>query len=485
MATETSKSPGLGRARRSDLPYVDVRQFGAVPGSSLDQSAAFHLAMAEGLPVFVPEGEFFVNLTISAANVQLFGAGRELTTLRNFADAAIVTINNASASIRNTRLKGMTLRNRDKATYTAADGLVIIGDVANNECDFGVFEDLLIFQMRYNVRTKGRTIWNSWRQVNLVEAITDGFYAEADGNQSVQRFELCRFAANGRHGIRVDALFAGLPQTSWSFQQHTLENNISGAMRITGTDTIQSWEFNGGHAEENASGIAAGTTTGARKVAFLQIDCAGVYGFDIKNSSFLGNTAVANPDHYVWIDDATTLLQANIDLCRFGTVVVHTIRSPGGLTIGARNVNETVDIDRTAGDVYEKESAIPQEWTPLLNFGGNRVGMTQSNSVGRYTINGRTVTLTCYVSLSAKGSSTGVATISGLPFASLNATNFIQPIVMTGTSLGATGGMLLGEIDPNTSAIKLYGYTPGDKTQLTDAEFGNFSAFAINATYMI
>jgi hypothetical protein len=57
-------------------------------------------------------------------------------------------------------------------------------------------------------------------------------------------------------------------------------------------------------------------------------------------------------------------------------------------------------------------------WTPVLTFNGNSVGTTYTTQRGRYTKVGRTVTVHFEISLSSKGSSTGEAWITGLPFAS-------------------------------------------------------------------
>lgn len=57
-------------------------------------------------------------------------------------------------------------------------------------------------------------------------------------------------------------------------------------------------------------------------------------------------------------------------------------------------------------------------WTPALKFGAASVGMTYGTQSGVYTKIGRE--LICYFSLilTAKGASTGAATITGLPFTS-------------------------------------------------------------------
>ncbi len=55
-------------------------------------------------------------------------------------------------------------------------------------------------------------------------------------------------------------------------------------------------------------------------------------------------------------------------------------------------------------------------WTPALAFGGGSTGITYSARSGKYTRVGRQVTITFSLSLSSKGSSTGSATVTGIPF---------------------------------------------------------------------
>lgn len=55
-------------------------------------------------------------------------------------------------------------------------------------------------------------------------------------------------------------------------------------------------------------------------------------------------------------------------------------------------------------------------WKPALTFGGASSGITYSAQEGTYTLNGNEVTLHFKVVLTSKGSSTGAAALSGLPF---------------------------------------------------------------------
>jgi hypothetical protein len=55
-------------------------------------------------------------------------------------------------------------------------------------------------------------------------------------------------------------------------------------------------------------------------------------------------------------------------------------------------------------------------FTPVLSFGGNSVGITYTRQLGRYTKIGRAVFIEIEILLSSKGTSTGEAAITGLPF---------------------------------------------------------------------
>jgi len=55
-------------------------------------------------------------------------------------------------------------------------------------------------------------------------------------------------------------------------------------------------------------------------------------------------------------------------------------------------------------------------WTPVVEFGGGSVGIVYSIQVGKYTKVGNVVTISTSLSLTNKGSSTGNAYITGLPF---------------------------------------------------------------------
>jgi len=168
-----------------------------------------------------------------------------------------------------------------------------------------------------------------------------------------------------------------------------------------------------------------------------------------------------------------------------------TLNSTGNLvlkggTAGATGVGVTFPATQVASsdanclDDYEEGT-----WTIGLTFGGASTGMTTATNIGRYTKIGRQVTVSGNLSLSNKGSSTGIAEIQGLPFTIANANEAYSAanVRFNGVSfadipisIGAIGStkILLQEI---TKA--------GVVTDITDADFTNTSSCVIGFTYTV
>jgi len=77
---------------------------------------------------------------------------------------------------------------------------------------------------------------------------------------------------------------------------------------------------------------------------------------------------------------------------------------------------QSASTDANTLDDYEEGT-----WTPGISFDNNNIGMTYANQQGWYTKIGRMVTVSGYLTLANKGSSTGTAKITGLPFTVANA----------------------------------------------------------------
>ena len=126
-------------------------------------------------------------------------------------------------------------------------------------------------------------------------------------------------------------------------------------------------------------------------------------------------------------------------------------------------------------------------FTPDLKFGGNAVSLTYGSRAGIYTKIGRCVTVSFVMVLSAKGSSSGNATVS-LPFASDEYGQPNQPGYAGGFPYysGMTSATKAGFIVGNIGAA---GYVMASTTTTdsgytaTEANFNNNTVFAMTITY--
>ena len=125
-------------------------------------------------------------------------------------------------------------------------------------------------------------------------------------------------------------------------------------------------------------------------------------------------------------------------------------------------------------------------WTPALSFGAATTGITYSIQSGAYVKVGGQVTVWAQIALSNRGSATGAARVTGLPFTNVNA---------PGRSEGATAAfnfwvsmagapIPLGYVQNNNTTIYLInGVASNSSSTLVEANFSNSSSVYFNATY--
>jgi hypothetical protein len=123
-------------------------------------------------------------------------------------------------------------------------------------------------------------------------------------------------------------------------------------------------------------------------------------------------------------------------------------------------------------------------WTPSLNLGGSAIGMTYATPPsGRYTRIGRTVFATGSIALSAKGSSTGMATISGLPLSSANDGIPQSAPIGHATGLSAMSGAVTAILPANASQLSLHQSSNGGGAALTNANISNTATLTFSVVY--
>lgn len=163
--------------------------------------------------------------------------------------------------------------------------------------------------------------------------------------------------------------------------------------------------------------------------------------------------------------------------------VAGTTAFPGALSVPGGQVafpaTQSASADPNTLDDYEEGS-----WTPSLLFGGAATGMTYSLQVGRYQKVGRKVWVSARFVLTAKGSSTGAATITGLPF---TAENTSPQISFSGTTAASAMTGLTSPITAlvvgNTAVIDLYDWGATGVVAVDEGNFNNTSGFNVTLVY--
>jgi hypothetical protein len=219
---------------------------------------------------------------------------------------------------------------------------------------------------------------------------------------------------------------------------------------------------------ENSSGstltlgtAAAAGTTGAKKFTTINLN-----GYN--------NNTMAQIQSW---DESASTGQGYLTFSTFtGSALTEKLRIlyNGGITFNGDTAAAN------ALDDYEEGT-----WTMGVSFGGGTTGITYTSSTGGYTKIGRQVTVTGYLVLTSKGSSTGSARITGLPFTiATAASNYSAPILYFENISFANQFQGFG-VNGETS-IALYETTEaGTLSTLNDADFSNSSAIIISFTYFV
>jgi len=123
-------------------------------------------------------------------------------------------------------------------------------------------------------------------------------------------------------------------------------------------------------------------------------------------------------------------------------------------------------------------------FTPTLLSGGAQVNRTYSVQYGRYTRIGNRVFYHLYITLSAKGTSTGDTTIGGLPFTSSATDN---DAIQTSADANVTyTGSITPFISPGQTSMNIYASASATGlTFITNTDLANNSSFWVTGQYKV
>ena len=145
----------------------------------------------------------------------------------------------------------------------------------------------------------------------------------------------------------------------------------------------------------------------------------------------------------------------------------------------AREVGKKFDsIDGKLDPLMQAISEAPG-FTPTLMFGGASVGMTFTAQSGNYIKIGKLVYFRVRLALSAKGTSTGAATIGGIPIAGAG---YDRPLYAAyWASMAGIVGNVMASGTGSTLQLRMSG--AAGTANMTDANFTNTSQMTLYGMY--
>jgi hypothetical protein len=123
-------------------------------------------------------------------------------------------------------------------------------------------------------------------------------------------------------------------------------------------------------------------------------------------------------------------------------------------------------------------------FTPVLAFGGASVGITYTTQSGIYSKVGNQVNVAIRIVLTNKGSSTGSATITGLPFTSNTNGAYRATGAFGGDNYSSMGANAFTQITANSTIVSFYELNTGSFTTIDDTNFGNTTVVNLSITYI-
>ena len=133
--------------------------------------------------------------------------------------------------------------------------------------------------------------------------------------------------------------------------------------------------------------------------------------------------------------------------------------------------------------LYERLTVKEGTWTMGVSFGGGTTGITYGQNTGYYTKIGNLVTISGVLVLTSKGTSTGQALVTGLPFTVVNniAAQAVLPVMLIRITFA---DVWIARVNPNDTTIYLADITnAGVESALTNADFTHDSIVVVGGTY--
>ncbi len=121
-------------------------------------------------------------------------------------------------------------------------------------------------------------------------------------------------------------------------------------------------------------------------------------------------------------------------------------------------------------------------FTPALEFGGGTAGLTYGTQSGQYYRTSELCFIQIHIILTAKGSSTGAAIITGLPYTSANTLDAALSVKADSLDSGVTT-QVMAEVDSSNTQVSLGKFAAGSYTAMDEGDFSNTSELLLSGLF--
>lgn len=234
--------------------------------------------------------------------------------------------------------------------------------------------------------------------------------------------------------------------------------------KLNGTDDGVSLDDATLNGTTTVTGHLIGTTAlfaGFVEVEDLQVNSTA----QVSTLNVLGNLTV---DQDVQISDDLTVTD-NVTIGGFLVIAE-------GLSVGNTDSASTTRLDHYLEDTF----------TPGAAFGGGTTGITyNANTGGNYTRTGDRVSVDLRVRLSSKGSSSGSATITGLPIAAASTGPAQQALSVYCSSMTGLTGAVKAITNTGSTNISLVQSSSSGDIPITEVVFTNSADIYVTGVYRV
>lgn len=153
----------------------------------------------------------------------------------------------------------------------------------------------------------------------------------------------------------------------------------------------------------------------------------------------------------------------------------------GGVNGILFNPTQSASADANTLDDYEEGT-----WTPGVSFGGGTTGITYNTQSGSYTKIGNRVFFRGSINLSSKGSSTGSALITGLPFTNGEA-HLVACSFLLNTLAAAIDAVPFAFVNSSASTVGLFmlANASSSLSPITDTQTNNTTDLYVAGNYAV